>query len=138
VTRNLPVLVLELARGSYLLPVEMTSGIREAVHLADLPFHHAQWDGMLDWQGQAVTVLNAAALLDDGAAPGDPVLVRLAPPYEMIALRVDGRIRMERVDVDVNEFGEPQEASLTENELGRWIDLTGLISTGRELEVGTR
>jgi chemotaxis signal transduction protein len=138
VTRNLPVLVLELARGRYLLPVAKTAGVREVVDLAELPFRDAQWDGMLDWQGHAVTVLNAAALLDDGAAAGEPVLLRLAPPYETIALRVDGRVRLERIDVDVNDFGEPQESPSTEHELGKWLDLTGLISRGRELSVGTR
>jgi chemotaxis signal transduction protein len=88
-------LVFSLASGSYGLRLEAIAGVAEPSALRPVPGAPPGVLGLTEWGGRPVTVLDLPRLIREGPGKGDPSLVRLAVPFDHLALYVPARLRVE-------------------------------------------
>lgn len=88
-------LVFALASGSYGLRLEAISGVAEPSPWRPVPGAPPGVLGLAEWGGRPLTVLDLPGLLRERPGKGDPSLVRLAAPFDHIALFVPASLRVE-------------------------------------------
>lgn len=92
---ELPLLVFTIGSRRFALPVCVSSDVREPGPLRTVPGAPRSVLGLAEWRGRVVTVLDPAPLLGEPAGSGRPCLVRLAPPFDHVAIRVSFPLRVE-------------------------------------------
>ncbi len=87
-------LVFLAAGRPYSLPLTAVRGLLEPIPPRRVPLAPDYVLGILERHGAVVTVLHLSRLIDGAEAAGKPALVRLAPPWDHLALRVDEPVRV--------------------------------------------
>ena len=88
-------LVFSLATGSYGLRLDAISGVAELSAWRAVPGAPRGVLGLAEWGGRPLTVLDLPGLLRERPGKGDPSLVRLAAPFDHIALYVPASLHVE-------------------------------------------
>mgnify|MGYP001029589710 CR=1 FL=1 len=103
------VLVFGSGRRRLALDLADVSGLVEAGSAVPVPLAPDFVVGLLDRRGSVLAVLDLARLLGDGGGPPAPFVVRLAPPWDHLALQVTEPVRIARPGEE--REAEPLEAS---------------------------
>jgi hypothetical protein len=96
-------LVFDLASKTYALRLTEVSGVVAMGPLRRVPMAPAGVLGLAEWRGRLLTVLDLPGLLDERHGKGSPSLVRLAPPFDHLALFVPAGLRVEEVGIGWQE-----------------------------------
>jgi hypothetical protein len=88
-------LVFDLASGPYGLRLDAISGVAELSAWRTVPGAPRGVLGLAEWGGRPLTVLDLPALIREGPGRGDASLVRLAAPFDHLALYVPASVRVE-------------------------------------------
>lgn len=98
VRTDVPLLTFRVGDLRLALPLSTICGLAEPRPIRRVHGAPAAVVGLTEWRGELVTVIDLRTLLD---APPDGVpacLLRLAPPYEHVALQLPELGRIERAD----------------------------------------
>ena len=87
-------LVFPAGRGLYSLPLEAVQGLLEPVALRRVPLAPDFVLGLVERHNAVVTVLDLCRLIGVAEGRGSAAIVRLAPPFEHLALRVEEPVRV--------------------------------------------
>lgn len=93
----IPVLRFETASRSCALPRCHVAGPIEAGHVREVPGTPPEVLGLTVWRDLPLTVLDPAAMMGDPLRPGPTILLRLAEPYDHVAIRIPADHRAEVV-----------------------------------------
>lgn len=88
-------LVFSLASGAYGLRLEAISGVAELTSWRPVPGAPPGVLGLTEWGGRPLTVLDLPGLIQEQPGRGDASLVRLAAPFDHLALYVPASLRVE-------------------------------------------
>lgn len=80
------VLEIALPCGRYSLRLADVTGVAPPRALRSVPGAPESVLGLADWRGGLLTVLDLGRLIDERPAGAQPWLIRLAPPFENVAL----------------------------------------------------
>ena len=86
-----------LRERSYGIAMSRISGLAPVGRVRVVPGAPKGVHGLVEWRGRLLTVLDFAALVDDGPGTGTPCLVRLAEPFGATALLVPATVHLERL-----------------------------------------
>jgi hypothetical protein len=101
------ILLLRMGGPPHALRLSSIAGVAECGRVHPVPDAPAPVHGVVEWQGNLVTVLDLPRLLRVDVTDGPACLIRLAPPLEHIALRVPGRLRMTSLTAPSTPGAEP-------------------------------
>jgi hypothetical protein len=103
-------LVFDLGAGRYGLRLETISGVAELSSWRPVPGAPPGVLGLTEWRGRPLTVLDLPSLLEERHGKGAPSLIRLAAPFDHLALYVPAGLRVEEgPSDDATELLEPRE-----------------------------
>jgi chemotaxis signal transduction protein len=87
------ILLLRIGQHSHALRLSSVAGVADCGHVHPVPGAPAPVLGVVEWQGNLVTVLDLPDLLRIDAPSGPACLIRLASPHLHIALRVPAELK---------------------------------------------
>ena len=76
----------ELAGRGYALDLTHVAGVAECGPVRPVPGAPSAVVGLVEWRGRILTLVDLPRLLQRPRAVGPPSVIRLAPPFEQIAL----------------------------------------------------
>jgi chemotaxis signal transduction protein len=88
-------LVFDLATNTYALRLTEISGVAAMGTLRAVPKAPPGVLGLAEWRGRPLTVVDLPRLLGEDPGKGPASLVRLAPPFDHLALFVPAGLRVE-------------------------------------------
>jgi hypothetical protein len=87
-------LLLELQRETYALWLDAVAGLVEPAPLRTVHGAPRGVLGLAEWRGRLLTVIDLPLIVGDSACSRPPCLVRLAAPWDNLALYVPGPVKL--------------------------------------------